>query len=111
MTKENALYEIALSHQQLLHVENALKQHHNALSVEWFDGEQDYVPEEICIISDMKNVVTSALSGESFNASQSKTESLMWIKELKFEDVWIELKGQEIERPSFYGDVWGKNIL
>ena len=91
MTKENTLYEITLSHQQLLHLENALKHHHSNLLSEWFYGEQLDLPEEIRIVSDMTNVAIGELSGEGYNTQTSNTESLMWIKRTNVED-WSKNK-------------------
>lgn len=91
MTKENhdsTLYEITLSHQQLLHLENALKHHCSSLQKEWFYGGQEELPEELKIVSDMKNVVMSNLLGEKFNAQTSDTESLMWIKAVNVSDFY-----------------------
>lgn len=101
MSKENqdsTLYEITLSHQQLLHLENALKHHCSSLQKEWFYGEQEDLPEELRIVSDMKNVVMSELLGEKFNAQTSNTESLMWVKE-------VDLDGMQQDGTPFYGDV------
>lgn len=102
----NKLYEITMSFEQLKHLEQALKCHTMHLIEEYFDSDQKKVPEEVNIVNDMYFVIKEHTDSEfSFEAPMSKTQELVWIREIDLDEQC------DNEDKPWFGDVWGKNIL
>jgi hypothetical protein len=94
----NKLYEITLDETQLMHLQHALKCHVVKLVEEYFDSDQKKVPEEVNIVNDMYYVVKEYTDLEfTFEEPMSKTQDLIWIKEVDLEDWYKKAEQVRLE--------------